>query len=56
MLIFQFGIFKTVQQWDTAIAVPAAARVAAFLSLTFWTLVLIFGRWIGFTLVPAIVG
>jgi len=56
MLTFQFGVFKSVHHWDSSTSVPTLAKVAAILSLSFWTLVVIFGRWIGFTLVPAIAG
>lgn len=49
MLLFHFGEYRNVGQWDHTQA-PARARVAAALSLTFWALVVVFGRWIGFTL------
>ncbi len=54
MLIFQYGIYRSVNQWDQAVRPPTAARVAGALSLTFWLSVVIFGRWIGFTLTPTI--
>lgn len=50
MLIFNIVTSRSVHNWDTAVATPAAARVAGALSLLFWILVVAFGRWIGFTL------
>lgn len=47
MLYFQLVTFRDVKNWDTGRAVPAA-RVAGAISMTFWILVIGFGRWIGF--------
>lgn len=49
MLIFHFVTYKGVDRWDTDPVPPTAARVAGALSLLFWTLVVFFGRWVGFT-------
>jgi hypothetical protein len=49
MLIFHFRTFRSVALWDTRMPVPAAAKLAGALSLTFWTGVVVCGRWIGFT-------
>lgn len=54
MLIFQHGIYQSIDKWGQLSQPPMAARVAGALSLTFWITVVIFGRWIGFTLVPTI--
>jgi len=56
MLVFQFGVYTSVAKWDVAQHTPLAARLAGLLSLLFWTTIIVFGRWIGFTLVPAIAG
>ena len=48
MLIFHFGAYRKVAQWDTAVP-PTSARVAGALSIAFWVAVIFFGRWIGFT-------
>jgi hypothetical protein len=48
MLIFHFGAYRRVSQWDTGVA-PTSARVAGALSIAFWVAVIFFGRWIGFT-------
>jgi hypothetical protein len=48
MVIFHFTTYRTVEAWDMG-QPPRAARVSAALSLTFWALVIISGRWIGFT-------
>lgn len=50
MLVFQFLVGRDLEAWDGAPAPPRAARVAAALSLTLWTLVVAAGRWIGFTM------
>jgi len=48
MLIFHFGAYRRVSQWDTGVP-PTSARVAGALSIAFWVAVIFFGRWIGFT-------
>lgn len=47
MAIFQFGTFKNVSAWDTG-KTPGGARFAGATSLILWTLIVGFGRWIGF--------
>jgi uncharacterized membrane protein len=49
MLIFHFMTYRDVKKWDDDPIAPGAARVAGALSLTFWIGVVVFGRWIGFT-------
>ena len=49
MLVFHFVTYRGVDAWDLGPA-PPAARVAGGLSLLFWVAVVIFGRWIGFTI------
>jgi len=48
MLVFHFGVYRRVAQWDTALPTPVAARAAGVLSIALWTGVIFFGRWIGF--------
>jgi|HubBroStandDraft_3_1064219.scaffolds.fasta_scaffold236012_2 hypothetical protein len=48
MLVFHFGAYRRVAEWDLA-RPPAAARLAGGLSMTFWIAVIFFGRWVGFT-------
>ncbi len=50
MALFHAIGIGNVAAWDTSRATPAAARVAAGVSLTLWITVIAFGRWIGFTL------
>lgn len=53
MLILEFRTIHQLPAWDgTYVASPPAVRLAAALSLTFWTSILILGRWVGFTLSP----
>ena len=48
MLIFHSTTYRSVEAWDMG-KPPVAARVSAGLSLLFWALVIVCGRWIGFT-------
>jgi phosphoglycerol transferase MdoB-like AlkP superfamily enzyme len=54
MLVFQYGIYQSVEKWGQSRRPPSAARMAGALSLTFWITIVVFGRWIGFTLAPTI--
>jgi hypothetical protein len=49
MLIFELITARSVQKWNVAPKPPTAARLAGGISLTCWVLVVIFGRWTGFT-------
>lgn len=49
MLLFHFLTYRGVSDWDEQRVTPRGARLAGFLSLAFWTGVIVFGRWIGFT-------
>jgi hypothetical protein len=50
MLVFHFGAYRRVADWDTAPVPPPAARLAGALSLAFWIAVVFCGRWIGFSI------
>lgn len=50
MLLFHFVTYKNVNGWDTSEAIPSSARWAGGLSLVLWGLVIVFGRWAGFSL------
>jgi len=50
MLIFHLVTWRTVEQWDERGVPPMAARAAGLLSICLWAGVVVFGRWIGFTL------
>jgi len=49
MMVFHFGIYRKVGSWDSTFPTPNGARVAGAVSLVCWSLVIVFGRWIGFT-------
>ncbi len=49
MLVFHFGSYRHVLEWDERYPPPHAARLAGALSITLWIGVIFFGRWIGFT-------
>jgi hypothetical protein len=48
MLVFQFGIYRTVEVWDRDPIPPPAVRLAGAISMAFWLCVLVCGRLIGF--------
>lgn len=50
MGVLEWGAWKTVREWNAAFPAPTAARLAGALSLCLWITVVIFGRFIGFTL------
>jgi len=52
MLIFELITVRGVQKWDLESTPPLPARLAGGISLACWALVVIFGRWTGFTLLP----
>jgi hypothetical protein len=48
MLIFHFGVWRTVAAWNQGIATPRGARIAGFLSMSCWIAVVITGRVVPF--------
>ncbi|MGE0115753.1 MAG: DUF6644 family protein [Steroidobacteraceae bacterium] len=50
MLVFHSVSYRSVSDWDTAEKPPVAVRAAAAISLLLWVVIVISGRWIGFTL------
>lgn len=48
MLFFHAFTWRSVHLWDHG-PTQTGAKIAGGLSLTFWVLVVVFGRWIGFT-------
>ncbi|MGI4880905.1 MAG: DUF6644 family protein [Janthinobacterium lividum] len=50
MLVFELLTFRNVHTWDQGCAVPTAAKIAGTLSIVLWAIVIIFGRWIGYTI------
>lgn len=49
MLIFQFGIYRSVHVWGEDARPPLAARRAGMASLALWICVIVIARWIGFS-------
>jgi hypothetical protein len=49
MLVFHFGAYRHVLEWDERHPPPRTAQLAGALSITLWIGVISFGRWIGFT-------
>jgi hypothetical protein len=57
MLLFHFLTGRDMANWDAAQhAVPPGAKIAGGASLVLWIGVVAFGRWIGFTLQPHLIG
>jgi uncharacterized membrane protein len=50
MMIFEFITVRDVQKWNHDPIPPPPARLAGGISITCWVLVVVCGRWIGFTL------
>jgi len=50
MAVFEFFTWKSAKDWEVDTVAPVAARIAAALSLILWISVVVFGRWIGFTI------
>ena len=50
MGVFHLFTWRTVDKWDTAPALPLAAKIAGGLSLFLWVITVFFARAIGFTL------
>jgi hypothetical protein len=50
MLVFELITVRGAQKWDLEPAPPLPARLAGGISITCWALVVVFGRWISFTL------
>jgi uncharacterized membrane protein len=50
MLVFHFITGRDPRKIDEARRPPPAARVAGGVSLSLWLVIVVFGRWIGFTL------
>lgn len=48
MLVFNLGVYRKVAHWNAG-EPPASAKLAGALSLSLWTGVVFFGRWVGFT-------
>ena len=49
MIIMEVIVARTSAQWHDR-GIPWAAKLAGGLSLSFWTVVVVCGRWIGFTM------
>jgi len=50
MLFFHFVSYRSVAGWDLGRAAPGLAKLGCGLSLTLWLLIIVTGRWIGFTI------
>jgi hypothetical protein len=52
MLVFELITVRGVATWDREPTPPLPARLAGGISLACWALVVTFGRWTGFTMLP----
>ncbi|MEZ0212935.1 MAG: hypothetical protein ACAH27_08310 [Xanthobacteraceae bacterium] len=48
-LVFHYGVYRHVDRWTDAAVTPIAARVAAGVSMTAWTGVILAGRLLAYT-------
>jgi hypothetical protein len=49
MAIFHLGIYRRIGEWDELLPPPRAARAAGLSSMGLWIVVIVLGRWIGFS-------
>lgn len=57
MLVFHFIVSRDIASWETSPhAIPLRAKLAGGASLVLWIGVVAFGRWVGFTLKPHLIG
>lgn len=52
MVVFHLLTMRGIALWDRDAPVPVAAKVAGILSILIWIMIVIFGRWVGFTMSP----
>jgi hypothetical protein len=52
MVVFHLVTMRGIALWDRDAPVPMAARVAGVFSILIWVLIVVCGRWIGFTMSP----
>lgn len=52
MVMFHLVTMRGIALWDRDARVPAAAKAAGVLSIIIWVLIVVCGRWIGFTMAP----
>jgi hypothetical protein len=49
-LFFHSTIYKTVDKWNKSAITPIRARMAGWFGITFWAVVIFFGRWTAYNL------
>jgi hypothetical protein len=52
MVVFHLVTMRGIALWDRDAPVPGAAKAAGVLSILIWVLIVICGRWVGFTMAP----
>lgn len=50
---FHTFVERSIARWDSAARTPIPARLSGVFSLVMWVGIVVCGRWVGFTLVPA---
>jgi len=48
MVVFHFGVWRSVNAWDAAVATPRAAKIAGLISIVSWIGVVVTGRIVPF--------
>jgi hypothetical protein len=49
-LVFHRTIYRSVDKWNRDVVTPWQARMAGWIGITFWALVIYFGRWTAYNL------
>jgi SNF family Na+-dependent transporter len=52
MAIFHIWTMRSMARWDEAPRIPLGVRFAGLISILLWVAIIVFGRWIGFTMSP----
>jgi hypothetical protein len=52
MAIFHMTAHRRIADWDEAVPTPLSARLSGATSLVLWMVVIVLGRFVGFTLAP----
>ena len=52
MAIFHIWTMRSMARWDETPHIPLGVRAAGLISIGLWIAIIVFGRWIGFTMSP----
>lgn len=52
MAIFHVWTMRSMRNWDETTQIPLGVRAAGLISIALWVVIIVCGRWIGFTMAP----